>query len=92
MSWIGKDALEKKPELTKEEAGRALDRACRQILKNLPVFTNHFQKAYSENGFYAPAEMRTGRRAFGPGRYGWLMSTREMRRLSVRESSRWKAF
>lgn len=50
MSWIGKDALEKKPELTKEEAGRALDRACRQILKNLPVFTNHFQKAYSENG------------------------------------------
>ena len=71
MSWIGKDALEKKTELTKEEAGRALDRACRQILKNLPVFTNHFQKAYSENGFYAPAENEDWTPGFWTGEI-WL--------------------
>ena len=56
MSWISWDALEKMPELTKEEAGRALDAACSQVIRNLDQFTDHFQKAYSENGFYAPTE------------------------------------
>ena len=32
-------------------------------------------------GFMPLRKMRTGLRAFGPGRYGWLMSTREMRRF-----------
>ena len=56
MSWISWDALEKMPELTKEEAGRALDAACSQVIRNLDQFTDHFQKAYSENGFYSPTE------------------------------------
>ena len=56
MSWISWDALEKMPELTKEEAGRALDAACSQVIRNLDQFTDQFQKAYSENGFYAPTE------------------------------------
>ena len=40
MSWISWDALEKMPELTKEEAGRALDAACSQVIRNLDQFTD----------------------------------------------------
>ena len=69
----------KMPELTKEEAGRALDAACSQVIRNLDQFTDHFQKAYSENGFMRLLKMWTGRRDFGPGKYGLPMNIRAMR-------------
>ncbi len=43
-------------ELTDTQLSRALDFALAQVTANLPQFTDHFQKAYSENGFYAPIE------------------------------------
>ena len=56
MSWISLKKLEEKPEITADEVSSALDAASGQVIKNLPVFTDKFQKAYSENGFYAPTE------------------------------------
>lgn len=44
------------PEISGEEIRDALDFCGRQILKNLPEFTEKFQNAYSENGFYRPIE------------------------------------
>ncbi len=46
------------PEISSEEIRSALDFACRQILHVLPEFTDKFQQAYSENGFYPPVENR----------------------------------
>ncbi|MDE6063187.1 MAG: glycoside hydrolase family 88 protein, partial [Lachnospiraceae bacterium] len=43
-------------EISKKEIKEALDFCNRQILRNLPEFTDQFQKAYSENGFYEPIE------------------------------------
>lgn len=56
MSWISLEQLEAKPEITAEEVTQALDTASAQVLKNLPQFTDKFQKAYSEGGFYAPTD------------------------------------
>ena len=44
------------PEISGDEIRDALDFCGRQILKNLPEFTEKFQNAYSENGFYRPIE------------------------------------
>lgn len=56
MSWITQERLKEKPEITGKEIEKALERACGQIIRNLPQFTEKFPKAYSENGFYAPTE------------------------------------
>lgn len=56
MSWITQERLKEKPEITGKEIEKALERACGQIIRNLPQFTEKFPKAYSENGFYAPTK------------------------------------
>lgn len=43
-------------EISGKEIAAALEFCNRQILQNLPEFTDKFQKAYSENGFYKPVE------------------------------------
>lgn len=48
------------PVITAEEVEEALRFATGQVVRNLPQFTEKFQKAYSENGFYQPT-----------GNYGW---------------------
>ena len=42
--------------ITREEVLQALDFSAEQIKKYLPEFTDKFQNAYSENGFYAPID------------------------------------
>lgn len=42
------------PEITAEEMDKALTFCNQQIIRNLPQFTDRFQKAYSEDGFYQP--------------------------------------
>ena len=42
------------PEITEEEMDKALGFCNQQIIRNLPRFTDQFQKAYSEDGFYQP--------------------------------------
>lgn len=44
------------PEISGEEIKEALDFCGGQIIRNLPEFTERFQNAYSENGFYRPIE------------------------------------
>lgn len=56
MSWISKEELKEKPEITGKEIEKALEWACGQVIRNLSPFTEKFPKAYSENGFYAPTE------------------------------------
>lgn len=56
MSWITRSDLENRKEITPEETERALFDASNQVLRVLPEFTHKFQKAYSENGFYAPTD------------------------------------
>ena len=47
-------AFEGYPKITQSEINEALDFCNRQILHVLPEFTEEFQNAYSENGFYKP--------------------------------------
>lgn len=42
------------PVITDAETEQALRFAEEQVVRNLPQFTDKFQKAYSENGFYQP--------------------------------------
>ena len=42
------------PEITGEEMDKALEFCNQQIIRNLAQFTDQFQKAYSEDGFYRP--------------------------------------
>ena len=42
------------PAITGKEMDKALEFCNQQIIRNLPQFTDQFQKAYSENGFYQP--------------------------------------
>lgn len=71
MSWIALEKLEQKPEITDSEVEAALDAASAQVIRNLPEFTNCFQKAYSENGFYQPTENRDWTTGFWTGEI-WL--------------------
>lgn len=43
-------------EISEKEIKDALDFCSRQVLRNLPEFTDKFQNAYSEGGFYQPIE------------------------------------
>lgn len=70
-SRTGKIEWSEKEALTKEEALACLEFANNQILANLPEFTDHFQKAYSENGFYQPVENDDWTNGFWTGEI-WL--------------------
>lgn len=70
-STTGKIDWSEKEALTKEEALACLEFANNQILANLPEFTDHFQKAYSENGFYQPVENDDWTNGFWTGEI-WL--------------------
>lgn len=59
------------PEITQEEIRDALDFCNAQILRVLPEFTDCFQKAYSENGFYQPVPNTDWTNGFWTGEI-WL--------------------
>lgn len=44
----------KYPQITDAEIKDALQFSTEQVIRDLPEFTEKFQKAYSENGFYQP--------------------------------------
>lgn len=48
--------LNNKAEISAEEVELALKFSSSQVIRNLPEFTYHFQKAYSEHNFYEPTE------------------------------------
>ena len=41
-------------QITEKEIKDALQFSTEQVIRGLPEFTEQFQKAYSENGFYQP--------------------------------------
>ena len=71
MSYIPLEMLEQKPEITAEEVQEGLLTASRQILRVLPEFTDKYQKAYSEGGFYQATENRDWTTGFWTGEI-WL--------------------
>lgn len=60
-----------KKAITEKEVQKALQFSTEQVVRNLPVFTDKFQKAYSENGFYEPTENRDWTTGFWTGEI-WL--------------------
>ena len=44
----------KYPLITDAEIKEALQFSTEQVIRDLPEFTDQFQNAYSENGFYQP--------------------------------------
>ncbi len=56
MKWIGKEALERKEEISTADVLEALDFASEQVSAGLRDFTRVFPMAYSENGFYRGME------------------------------------
>lgn len=58
-------------EISGEEVEKALAFSTCQVVKNLPEFTDKFQKAYSENGFYQPIENNYWTTGFWTGEI-WL--------------------
>lgn len=71
MSYISLEQLEQKPEITTAEVIDGLSTASEQILGVLPEFTDCFQKAYSEDGFYQATENRDWTTGFWTGEI-WL--------------------
>lgn len=71
MSYIPLEQLEQKPEITAAEVIDGLSTASKQILSVLPEFTDCFQKAYSEGGFYQATENRDWTTGFWTGEI-WL--------------------
>lgn len=71
MSYIPLEQLEQKPEITATEVIDGLSTASKQILGVLPEFTDCFQKAYSEDGFYQATENRDWTTGFWTGEI-WL--------------------
>lgn len=65
------DTLDTYKEITAEEIDAALDFCEAQVLRVLPQFTDKFQKAYSENGFYQPIENNYWTTGFWTGEV-WL--------------------
>lgn len=65
------DLFTDKLEITDAKVHNVLDFASQQIMRNLPEFTNHFQNAYSENGFYKPIENNYWTTGFWTGEI-WL--------------------
>lgn len=71
MSYIPLKELENKQEITAGEVRDGLLTASEQILRVLPEFTEKFQKAYSEGGFYQATENRDWTTGFWTGEI-WL--------------------
>lgn len=71
MRYIPLEQLEQKPEITTAEVIDGLSTASKQILGVLPEFTDCFQKAYSEDGFYQATENRDWTTGFWTGEI-WL--------------------
>lgn len=71
MRYIPLEKLEEKPEITTKEVMEGLSTASKQILGVLPEFTDCFQKAYSEGGFYQATENRDWTTGFWTGEI-WL--------------------
>ena len=61
-------------QITEKEIKEALRFSTEQVIRDLPEFTDQFQNAYSENGFYQPIPNITGPVGSGPERSGWLMN------------------
>lgn len=59
------------PEITEHEIEQALKFSVKSVENNLGVFTDKFQNAYSENGFYAPIENKDWTTGFWTGEI-WL--------------------
>ncbi|MBE5960706.1 MAG: glucoronyl hydrolase [Lachnospiraceae bacterium] len=53
---MGNECLVEKECITREEVKEALEFASEQIIRNLGEFTDQFQNAFSENGFYKPID------------------------------------
>lgn len=62
----------KYPLITEKEIKDALQFSTEQVIRDLPEFTDQFQNAYSENGFYMPIPNNYWTCGFGPERSGWL--------------------
>lgn len=63
--------FEEKEVISGEEVEKALAFSAEQVLRNLPEFTDKFQKAYSEDGFYQPIENNYWTTGFWTGEI-WL--------------------
>ena len=63
--------FEEKEMITEREIEAALEFSMKQILRNLPEFTDKFQKAYSEGNFYQPIENNDWTTGFWTGEI-WL--------------------
>ena len=63
--------FENMPCITDEEVNKALCFSKEQVVRNLPVFTDKFQKAYSEGKFYQPVENDDWTNGFWTGEI-WL--------------------
>ncbi|MDE5939263.1 MAG: glycoside hydrolase family 88 protein [Lachnospiraceae bacterium] len=63
--------FETMPVITGEEVEQALRFCTGQVVRNLDIFTDKFQKAYSENGFYEPIENNYWTTGFWTGEI-WL--------------------
>lgn len=63
--------FENMPGITENEIESALEFCTGQVERNLPEFTDKFQKAYSEGGFYQPTENRDWTTGFWTGEI-WL--------------------
>ena len=68
----------KYPLITDAEIKEALQFSTEQVIRDLPEFTDQFQNAYSENGFYSPFRIITGPAVFGPERSGWHTNIHRM--------------
>lgn len=66
-----KRIFEEYPAISEKEIQDALAFSVKQIVTILPRFTDKFQKAYSENGFYEPTENRDWTTGFWTGEI-WL--------------------
>lgn len=59
------------PEISKDEIQKAMQFATGSVIENLTTFTDKFQKAYSENGFYQPIDNNYWTTGFWTGEI-WL--------------------
>ena len=66
-------------QITEKEIKDALQFSTEQVIRDLPEFTEQFQKAYSENGFISRFRTTTGPVGSGPERFGWLMNILRMK-------------
>ncbi len=88
MKWISQQEWEAKPQISRQEAAQALDRACGQVIRNLGAFTTKFQKAYSENQFYAPTDNVDWTPGFWTGEI-WLAYERTGRE-ELKQAGEWQ--